>query len=208
MPRGYDERMDRALEAAGDLIAPRSSELEMELARLTVSTRSAATERRRRSATVIAAGGLAVLFAGGAAAAAAAGLWNPWAEDPDGVFHYSLPSGATCEERVGDISVANPDVRTAIQEIFRTTDVVARADVGAFTARLRDDDGAVALAERWIDTGSTTLTSTEDVLAQMATSRAVLDVVMIELEKRGFDPEEPENLLSARGQAICDGGAL
>lgn len=207
MSQAGDDRVDGALGAAGALIAPRSPELEQEIARLTVGTMSAARSRPRRSAAIIVAGSLAVLFAGGAAAAAATGLWHPWAEEPDGTFQYTLPSGVTCEERVGDIHAANPEVRSAIQEIFRSTDVVARADVGAFEERLRGDDEAVALAERWIDTGSTTLTSTDDVLAQMATSRAVIDVVMIELEERGFDPEEPENMISARGQAICEGGA-
>ena len=202
-----DDRGDRALAAAGALIAPRSPELERELVRLTARTKSAARSRgRRRSGVVATTGTLVLLFAGGAAAAAATGLWHPWAEEPDGTFQYTLPSGATCEERVGDIHAGNPDVRSAIQEIFRSTDVVARADVGTFEERLRGDDGAVALAERWIETGSTTLTSTDDVLTQMATSRAVIDVVMIELDERGFDPEEPENMISVRGQAICDGG--
>ncbi|WP_435746944.1 hypothetical protein [Microbacterium sp. PMB16] len=203
-----DERADRALRAAGALIAPRSPELEHELARLTVATRSAGrSQRYRRPGLVAAAGGLALLFAGGAVAAAATGLWHPWAEEPDGTFRYTLPSGVSCEERVGDIRAENPEVQTAIQEIFRSVDVVAAADIEGAERRLRSEPEAIAIAEGWIDAGRTELATTDDVLAQMATSHAVSDVVMAELDERGFDPDAPENMISVRGQAICDGGA-
>lgn len=203
-----EDQGDRALRDAGALIAPRSPELEEQLARLTVATRSAArSQRYRRPGMVAAAGGLALLFAGGAVAAAATGLWHPWAESPDGTFRYSLPSGVSCEERVGDIHAENPEVQTAIQEIFRSVDVVAAADIEGAEKRLRGEPEAIAIAKDWIDAGHTELTTTDDVLAQMATSHAVNDVVMTELGERGFDADAPENMISVRGQAICDGGA-
>lgn len=198
-----DDDLDRALHVAGELIAPRTPELEWELARLSVATR----ERRRRARShrvgvIAAAGGVALLLAGGAAAAAT-GLWQPWAETPDGTFTYVLPSGIECEERVGEITAENPQVREAIQSIFRDTDVVEEADPAQWERRLQGQPEVVELARTRIESGRTTLPTVDDVIAQMAVSRAVNDVIMTELEERGFDPERPENMIASRGQAIC-----
>lgn len=198
-----DDELDRALQGAGELIAPRTPELEWELARLAVATR---TRRRRarshRVGVIAAAGGVALLLAGGAAAAAT-GLWQPWAETPDGTFTYVLPGGIECEERVGEITAENPEVRAAIQSIFRDVDVVAKAEPAQWERRLQGQPEAVEIARTWIESGRTTLPTVDDVIAQMAMSRAVNDVVASELEERGFDPGRSENMIESRGQAIC-----
>lgn len=200
-----DDHLDRALRRAGDLIAPRTPELEHELAALSVATRSRTRSRApKHIGTIAAAGGVALLLAGGAAAAAT-GVWRPWAETPDGAFTYVLPSGIECEERVGVVEADGPDVRAALQSIFETVDVVAVAesDVPAWERRLRADDGALDLARTWVETGRTSLPTVDDVIAQMAYSRAVQDVISRELEDRGLDPDESRNGIASRGQAVC-----
>lgn len=198
-----DDDLDRALQVAGELIAPRTPELEWELARLSVATRTRGRRTRsHRVGAIAAAGGVALLLAGGAAAAAT-GLWRPWAETPDGTFTYVLPSGIECEERVGEITAENPEVRAAIQSIFRDTDVVAAADPAQWERRLEAQPDVTETARSWIESGRTTLPTVDDVIAQMAMSRAVNDVVITELEERGFDPERPDNMIASSGQAIC-----
>lgn len=197
--------LDRALRSAGGLIAPRTPELEHELAALSIATRSRTRVRTpKRIGTIAAAGGLALLLAGGAAAAAT-GVWKPWAETPDGSFTYVLPSGIECEERIGVVDVDAPDLRAALQSIFQTVDVVAEAEAGvpAWERRLRADGGALDIAQTWVATGRTSLPTVDDVIAQMAYSRAVDEVISSELRERGLDPDESRDGMASRGQAVC-----
>lgn len=197
--------LDRALRSAGGLIAPRTPELEHELATLSVATRSRTRARApKRIGTIAAAGGLVLLLAGGAAAAAT-GVWRPWAETPDGSFTYVLPSGIECEERIGVVEADDPDVRAALQSIFQTVDVVAEAEPGvsSWERRLRADGGALDIAQTWVETGRTSLPTVDDVIAQMAYSRAVDDVISSELRERGLDPDESRDGMASRGQGVC-----
>ena len=211
MPRSEDDDLDRALRRAGDLIATRTPELENELATLVVAARprhsSARLRGPKRIGTIAAAGAVAVLLAGGAAAAAS-GVWKPWAETPDGSFTYTLPSGIECEERVAVTEVENAEVRAAVQSILQTEDVVAAAEPGAadWESRLRAEGGALDIAHTWVETGRTTLPTADDVIAQMAYSRAVNDVLTAELDERGLDTDASRNWIASRGQAVCTEG--
>jgi hypothetical protein len=74
---------------------------------------------RRRSARPIAVGALAavLLGGGGMAAAAATGLWEGWAQnDALAVVHYELPSGISCEWRIGNVQGAPDEVDDVIRE--------------------------------------------------------------------------------------------
>lgn len=74
-----------------------------------------ATRPTRRAAVLAAA---PVLTLGGAGAAAAAVLdWSPWAQQPDVAFTYTLPSGATCAQRLGNVTAADPAVADGIERL-------------------------------------------------------------------------------------------
>jgi hypothetical protein len=68
-----------------------------------------------------------VLISGAAAAAAtSSGLWqNPWAEHPDGSLTFTLPSGAVCEQRFGNVGGGDADQIAAIEAFYRDTDLEA-----------------------------------------------------------------------------------
>ncbi|WP_433675327.1 hypothetical protein [Microbacterium gorillae] len=57
--------------------------------------------RARRTPRVLAGLGLAIVLMGGAGTAVANGglSWLPWAQDPDAVYAFTLPSGRECELR-------------------------------------------------------------------------------------------------------------
>lgn len=206
MPEMTDDELDRLLRVAGSSLTPRTAALEEDLTGLIAATKSkAARGVVRRPMRLAAAGAVGLVLLGGTAAAAT-GLWEPWATTPDGVFTYVLPSGIECEERVGDITAENPGVRAAVHEIFAEMDVVAAADVEEWRQRLESDPAYVDLAQQWVDEGTSDLRTVEDMIAQGAVSRAVMEVVDAELQERGFDPEAPENMASIRGQAMCSGG--
>jgi hypothetical protein len=206
MPEMTDDELDRVLWVAGKTLTPRTTALEAELTGLVVATRSrAARGAARRPMRFAAAGALGLVLLGGTAAAAS-GLWAPWATTPDGVFVYVLPSGIECEERVGDITAESPQVRAAVHEIFAEMDVVAAADIDKWRQRLESDPAYVDVAQQWADEGASGLRTVEDMIAQGAVSRAVMEVVDTELQERGFDPEAPENMASIRGQAMCGEG--
>jgi hypothetical protein len=176
------------------------------LAALTVSTmRESVPVRRRKAWRVGAVSGVSLLAVLGAGAAAvAAGLWAPWATVPDGSFSYTLPSGVICEERVGDISVENPDVRRALQDIFATTDVMGEADINGWNDRLKAEESALEYAQEVVVADESPGTTTvADVIYAMAVSRAVMEHVDTELAARGIDTTQDNNMMSLQGQALC-----
>ena len=138
------------------------------------------------------------------AAAMATGLWAPWAQTPDGTFTYTLPSGVSCEQRVGDLHSENPDIQRAVQEIFATTDVVAESDIAARNERLLTEDSALEYAQATVDSNSSPGYGTiEDVIYGMAVRTAVLETVNEELVERGFQLTDERATMSLRGQSLC-----
>lgn len=204
MPDLNDDALDRALDAAGAVMVSRTPELESMLDELVLSTQRRARRRRvGRRGAIVAAGALSLVLVGGTAAAS--GVWAPWAESPDGTFTYMLPSGSVCEERVGDFHADNPAVQVEVQRIFADIDVVSVADVESWRERLSTDPAYAAVAQQWIDSGESQVDTIEDAIAMSATSNAVMEVVQAELTERGFSPAHPENMVSVRGQSVCDG---
>lgn len=139
------------------------------------------------------------------AAAMATGLWAPWAQTPDGTFTYTLPSGMTCEQRVGDLHSENPDIQRAVQEIYATMDVVADSDVAARYERLLTEDSALEYAQATVDSNSGLpgYSTIEDVIYGMAVGTAVNKTVNEELVERGFFRADEQYSMSLRGQSLC-----
>lgn len=202
----HDE-LDQVLRRLASPTTQITPAVEDELASMTIATRRAARPivRKRAWRLSLTAGIPVVAVFGIGAAAMATGLWAPWAQTPDGTFTYTLPSGMTCEQRVGDLHSENPDIQRAVQEIFATTDVVAESDVAARYERLLTEDSALEYAQATVDSNSGLpgYGTIEDVIYGMAVRTAVNNTVNEELVDRGFFQSDEQYSMSLRGQSLC-----
>lgn len=157
----------------------------------------------RRSIGIATALVIGIAGAGIGAAAVTRSGWAPWLEDPDVMFTYTLPSGATCEQRIGGIEGADPVEVDAVREFFRTHDVMSMVDMDAEIALLRsgtnvhvNEDG---FAEP-VSPGSADYLS-PDSEYEVALSQAVALLVFSELEANGTARDDPGVML--QGQSEC-----
>ncbi|MEP7764387.1 hypothetical protein [Sanguibacter sp. 25GB23B1] len=149
-------------------------------------------------------GAVVLLGLGGVGAAAAStwGGWEPWwTDDANGAFTYTLPSGAVCEEQLGNIQGIDPAADEAIRSWFDETDVVAQAEVEAEIQRMRADT-TVAVLEDGTEVDASYGTDyyfPADEEYRMAMNVAVADLMTAELARLGFEAE------SYDGAASCPG---
>lgn len=114
-----DEVLDALLTAAAPVRTRRDAETAVAIDAMVDAARFDAASRRRgiaRLAAIGAAGAL-LLSGAGAAVAVSSGYWSPWAEQPDGFVRFTVPSGAECEIRYGDLD-ARRDVAAAIRDFL------------------------------------------------------------------------------------------
>jgi hypothetical protein len=118
--------------------------------------RSVPARMRRRYARPIAVGAIAAVLIGGGgmAAAAVTGLWDPWAQnDALATLSYELPSGVSCELRIGNVQGAPDEVDDVIREAlsgaqFSAADVAeGAASIGS--ADTTSDDEAYQTGFNW-----------------------------------------------------------
>ena len=74
---------------------------------------------------------------GGAAAASVLGWTEPWAAHPLTSISYTLPSGGTCEQRIGDLHIANPMAQQDIQQWLGQHPLSQIANVDAALRQVR-----------------------------------------------------------------------
>jgi len=189
--------------------APRTStltpELEHELVAMSVDAeyeaRPAGRLRRMPRAAVV--GIAAVLVLGGAGAAAAATLsdWAPWATTPDASFTFTLPSGAVCEQRYGNVK-GTDEVTQAIREYMKQVDVLQLADIDAELQRARADENVQVNADGSQEPGGygTPYYNADSEYLQ-AVMQATSKVITTELDRQGIDYEGS----SWEGEAHCPG---
>ena len=141
-----DERTDATLNELLRASAPARTRItpviEDELARMTVAAGDEMATAGRPRHTKRLAGltvALAVLLGGaGAATAATLGDW-PWAEDPDGSYFYTSPTGEECEVRLGKIESSSPEVEAIVRGIQARGHVFDEATIdAAYDFRLQD----------------------------------------------------------------------
>ncbi|MFK4789407.1 hypothetical protein [Microbacterium sp. ZW T5_56] len=99
----YD-RLDHLLQRSAPPDLTVGDELTRALDQTTHAARAqifAEKPRTRRTPRVLAGLGLAIVLMGGAGTAVASGglSWLPWAQHPDAVYAFTLPSGRECELR-------------------------------------------------------------------------------------------------------------
>lgn len=208
----FDER--DALDDILDTSSPRLNELDAELRDEAIAV-TVAAEREARPAGVlrrmprpVVFGVTAALLFGGASAAAAvtADDWVPWAQTPDAAYTYTLPSGAVCEQRMGNVESADEAVNQAVRDYVAGVDLLALADVDAALETLRTGENI-----QHLDDGSevpggygTEYYNADDEYSQ-ALSMAISDLIVADLERQGFDLEDPNLHLTYEGQADCPG---
>jgi len=182
--------------------------IEDELARMTVAADGAIVERDhpRRVKHVAALGfALAVLLGGaGAAAAASIGEWSWWAEDPDGKYYYTAPTGESCEVRIGKIESPDPEVEAVMRDIQGRGVVLDEDDIAAAFAvekQLHEDYEADQRAQ-----GNEPYVQPDSVVYELAIYRVIQDYVDEKLAAQGIDLRDLSNgafELGTSGEIKC-----
>jgi hypothetical protein len=211
-PTPATDHLDDLLDRSRPRTTVMTDEVVDELARLRVATEAEvrrAQRRQRRWARPVVAGLLTLVLAGGAATAAATstGLWMPWAESPDAVHTYTLPSGAECEARIGNVQGSDPEVVLAVETFYATTDIDALLTdekVDATIAQLRTEESLVMNADGSSEPGGFgTQHYSADHEYDSAVSRILSEAVTAELDRRGMTGADPN--LSWEGETHCPG---
>ena len=156
--------------------------------------------RKRAWRRPLAAGLMSVLVLGGAATAAAAatGVWPLWAETPDAVAHFRLPSGAQCEYRLGNVQGHDPAAVDLIRDHYRALDTSALlepANVNAMIDQIQAEEaGAVGG-----DSGFQSLSP--DAQYRTAIWRLLHEGLDSEIADSGVNADAAE--LMSEGQLFC-----
>ena len=217
LPPQEPDSFAQMLGGAAPRVSTITPSVEDELARMAVASRTdtaSAGSTKRRVPRMAAIGLAAVLVIGGAGAAAAAtgGFTSWWADEPDATFVFTLPSGAACEARWGNVmgGFADKAAREAAREYLGTVDEVDPVVIDAEIRRMRADrdvwlqhpDGSKEPA--WYGTENY---KSPDAEYQQAVSVVVGNELWEELERQGFDvePGENERGLSIEGEISCPG---
>lgn len=202
---------DELLAASAPPVTPQTPALIDELARMAAAAgaRSGIERPRRRptrTATVSIAAVL-VLAGAGTAAAGAFGPWTaPWAETPDARTTFTLPSGATCEARLGNIEGVDPASTAAIQDYLAHVDIEAVIDVDAQIAAMRADTDRFAIdADGSLVSGNygTPGYPSPDAEYNQAHAAAISAAITAELTRQGFDTIGSG--ISFEGETQCPG---
>lgn len=202
--------LDALLEAGAPSVPEPSEALRSEAATMIVAAehgdgrqRAARRHLSRAAVTGITTGSL-LCFGGIAAAAATFEQWSPWTRGQDAVLTYTLPSGAECELRIGDIA-GEPEAAQAARDWVGSVDLLAVADVDGTIRMLREQEHREVLEDGPEIVGGygTDHYFTPDTEYHQAVTQAVGDAVHDELIRQGF--AEGDAGLDWSGQAICPG---
>ncbi|WP_460802790.1 hypothetical protein [Microbacterium sp. GXF6406] len=206
-----DDRLDQLLGESSPETALITVSVANEVARLQGATQAEVREStrvrrwRRPAVTALA----SVLVLGGATAAAAAtGVWTmPWADEPIVSFGFTLPSGAVCEQRIGNVTGLAPDEIAAVENFYRSTNFEALLTDDAIDATIaqrrtgesihRNEDGSTepaGLGTKHYNADKEYWTAVWDILT------TALDA---DLEQAGIDGIATD--LSFQGEANCPG---
>ncbi|WP_167047540.1 hypothetical protein [Salinibacterium sp. ZJ454] len=176
------DAFDRRLDASAPDTSVLTPELHAEIARMAATAKRELSSRRPRHLSRAAIFGVAaVIGLGGVGAAAAATFYEwglPWASNPDGIVHFTLPSGTDCELRVGNFGAENLEAAAAAREFAGRADILDRADVQGTFEEMRS-------AEITVVGGGET--PGDDSFYKAAVARAVGLVISEELQRQGFD---------------------
>ncbi|WP_233200739.1 MULTISPECIES: hypothetical protein [Cryobacterium] len=184
-----------------------------ELTRLRVATsvETASVTVRRPWRRPVFAGLASVLLLGGAVTATAAvtNSWVPWAQTPVASMTYTLPSGAECEERIGNVLGQDPAAVEVVEDFYRTTDIgslLTTEKIASTIEWIRQDSNIAVNADGSTEpAGYGTVHYNADEEYQRAVSMIVTAAVSTELTNRGIDGADSN--LSSESQSFCPGAS-
>lgn len=214
-PYEEPDPFERHLGGAAPRVSTITPRIEDELARMAVAARtdSARSEPNKRRVPRVAVIGLAaalVIGGAGAAAAATGGFTSWWADDPDAAYTFTLPSGAVCEARWGNVmgGTSEDAARKAARDYLNSVDGVDQADIEAEIARIRADrDGWFQNADGTREPAGygTENYPSPDAEYERAVSSVLTNAVWDELDRQGFDADEDLRNVSFAGEMNCPG---
>ncbi|MDL5351061.1 hypothetical protein [Microbacterium sp. zg-YB36] len=212
-----DEDFEQVLQSAAPKTTTVSNRVEDELARMTVAARTDDALARRADrwnrpgvATGAIVGALLLTGAGVAAASAGTNWIFPWAETPAVEFSYTLPSGKTCESRIGGLSLS-PEFESQETDILKYLaglDVMDAIDIDEEIAAARSNRDVWMETDEGIDVPAwygTEYYPSPDREYSMAVQKALREVIFDELERRGLDPRGGQGLLGLEAETKCPG---
>ncbi|KAB7740642.1 hypothetical protein GA707_19300 [Nostocoides sp. F2B08] len=187
-------------EATREALSTATAEL---VAAVTSGTQIPARARGRRRVAL--AGITAVALLGGGVAAAAQGGWlAPWADDPDGALTFTLPSGGTCEQRIGNIKGSDDQAQSMIHRWLEEHTLAEVADVDRALRELRANEGTAVRADGTeIAVGYGTAYYDEDHEYYQAVEHAIVRAIADKLKTEGFN--SPSLYFDLQGEVLCEG---
>jgi hypothetical protein len=170
---------------------PRASvvtrEVEDELARMSVAawTDTRAVRSAPKLSRIVGAGiATAVLIGGVGAAAASVVGWSMWAQEPDGSFAFTLPSGTICEGRIGGVEAEDPEIQEELSDWLSNVDLISVLAIDEAVTAVRADQER--FAKEQAAQGVEYPMPDADQEYQLALSFAVEAAAYHELEERGY----------------------
>ncbi len=195
------DSLDRLLDASAPRIQV-ADELDA-TAMVRAAQREAVPRRKRRGYQVALGAALAAVLVGGAGAAVAGTVfhWAPWAQDPDIVYAFTLPSGRECEVRVqvlvvthiGDGGALTSAVDPALTDHFRGIDAVSRVDMNSAIAEVRqlaDANVVIQANGRLADVNRSQAVMSEDDVYAFAVNRGLGAVLHEEFDALGWSDQD------------------
>lgn len=152
--------------------------------------------------------GLATILVIGSAAAAAASsgdIWAPWAQQPEATLLLTLPSGAECEYRIGDLRSDDAEVLSAARNFYQKTDFEGLLTDAAIAEAIAENERSATAP---LDNNPASAAENDKVLSpDRRYMRAVQNIVRQELtmefERVGITSSDMSLTISAEGR--CPG---
>jgi hypothetical protein len=183
-----DGKLDALLRAGMPARTVVTPSIEDELARMTVAAGDgvAAGDRPRRTKRVAVFGAALVVLLGGAGAATAATIseWSWWAENPEGKYYYTAPTGESCEVRIGKTNSTSPEIEAMIRDTQGWGEVLDEDRIAVKFDRLLRTNREYEAAQ--IAKGEDPLLSTDAWIYEQAIDWVIRDYVEAELRERGI----------------------
>ncbi len=195
---GPDEELDLLLARSAPAVSPPTAERTDELAGLVAATRlevlsGPARVRRLPRAAAFAGVGALVLAGAGAGAAAAGWHWrSPWADHAVARLHFTVPSGAACEEIIGGFT-GPPDTVRAAERYVGSVDLASVVDVEAAYSKVRitSSDGSELPPSDQVN----------DVRYRIGVTEGVYGAIASAVEREGLSTDR----FQIEGEAHCAG---
>ena len=204
-------RLDALLDQSSPITTVMTESVTDELTRLRVLSESEAstTTRRNSWARPAIAGVASIALLGGmaTAAAAATGVWSPWAKTPDASISYVLPSGVTCERRMGDVKGDDPAAIAVVEGFYRDTNIdalLAENTLAETITQIRSEENLFITDDGTAEpAGYGTEHYSADREFQAAISRIISNAITVQLTANGMDGADSN--VNYAGESQCSG---